>query len=106
MIHRSGSSASSLLPTSAATARTCATSALSSVSGMVKNCGACGSMAPPITVDIMANLLCRKAIAHAELQQAWRHGSHALVRFTAAGDAVSLAVNMERNNHDRRAGGD
>ena len=41
------------LPMSAATSRTCATTALSSVSGMVKNCGAWGSMAPPITVDIM-----------------------------------------------------
>src|SRR5262249_58203651 len=33
---------------------------LSSVSGMVKNWGACGSMAPPITVDIMIVLLCGK----------------------------------------------
>jgi hypothetical protein len=30
---------------------------LGSVSGWVKNCGACGSMAPPITVDIMIVLL-------------------------------------------------
>src|SRR5712691_8586941 len=57
MIQRSGSSALSLLPRSAATSRTCATSFLSSVSGMVKNWGACGSIAPPITVDIMAFLL-------------------------------------------------
>src|SRR5258707_2783851 len=59
MIHRSGSSARNLLPTSAATSRTWATSVLSSVSGMVKNCGAWGSMAPPITVDIMVVLLVR-----------------------------------------------
>src|SRR5258708_5489039 len=72
MIHRSGSSARSLLPTSAATSRTWATSALSSVSGMVKNCGAWGSMAPPITVDIMVVLLVRKAIAREEEQQARR----------------------------------
>ena len=39
-----------------------ATTFLSSVSGMVKNCGACGSIAPPITVDIMAFLLVRRAI--------------------------------------------
>src|SRR5262245_64717100 len=53
MIQRSGLSARSLLPISAATARTCSTFVLSSVSGMVKNWGAWGSMAPPITVDIM-----------------------------------------------------
>src|SRR6516165_3187292 len=57
MIQRSGRSARSLLPTSAATARTCSTFFLSSVSGIVKNCGAWGSMAPPITVDIMVVLL-------------------------------------------------
>src|SRR5215472_19195073 len=57
MIHRSGLSARSLLPMSAATSRTCATTALSSVSGMVKNWGACGSMAPPTTVDIIGLLL-------------------------------------------------
>jgi hypothetical protein len=45
---------------------------LSSVSGMVKNCGAWGSMAPPITVDIMVDLLRRKAIARWEEQQAHR----------------------------------
>ena len=42
---------------SAATSRTCATRSLSSVSGMVKNCGAWGSIAPPMTVDRMAHLL-------------------------------------------------
>src|SRR5947209_13156613 len=56
MIQRSGSSTRRRLPISAATSRTCATSALSSVSGIVKNWGACGSMAPPITVDSMALL--------------------------------------------------
>src|SRR5579864_4384147 len=70
MIHRSGSSARSRLPTSAATSRTWATSALSSVSGMVKNCGAWGSMAPPITVDIMVVLLGGKGIAQGEERQA------------------------------------
>jgi len=40
-----------------------AMTALSSVSGMVKNWGACGSIAPPITVDIMIALLCRNHIA-------------------------------------------
>jgi hypothetical protein len=39
---------------------------------MVKNCGACGSIAPPITVEIMAFLLCRKNIAACEPQQAAR----------------------------------
>ena len=53
MIQRSGFSAFSFAPMSAATARTRATVALSSVSGMVKNCGACGSSAPPTTVEIM-----------------------------------------------------
>src|SRR6266568_614742 len=53
MIQRSGLSARSRSPISAATARTCSTFALSSVSGMVKNCGACGSMAPPTTVEII-----------------------------------------------------
>jgi hypothetical protein len=70
MIQRSGSSARSRLPMSAATSRTWATSALSSVSGMVKNCGACGSMAPPMTVDIMVGLLFRKNIARSAQQQA------------------------------------
>jgi hypothetical protein len=37
---------------------------------MVKNCGACGSMAPPITVDIMVALLCRKTIARGVQQHA------------------------------------
>src|SRR5215467_15342479 len=60
MIHRSGSSARSRLPMSAATSRTRATTALSSVSGMVKNWGAWGSIAPPITVDLMINLPFRK----------------------------------------------
>src|SRR5262245_47000961 len=54
MIQRSGLSARSRLPMSAATSRTFATTALSSVSGRVKNWGACGSIAPPITVDCMA----------------------------------------------------
>jgi len=49
MIQRSGSSARKRLPISAAISRTCATSALSSVSGIVKNWGACGNMAPPTT---------------------------------------------------------
>src|SRR5262249_45103795 len=57
MIQRSGLSARSRSPISAATARTCSTFALSSVSGMVKNCGACGSMAPPTTVEIINPLL-------------------------------------------------
>src|SRR5215471_7122601 len=60
MIHSSGISARKRLPMSAATSRTRAMTALSSVSGMVKNWGACGSMAPPITVEIMIVLLCRK----------------------------------------------
>jgi len=47
----------------------CATTALSSVSGIVKNCSACGSMAPPITVDMVALLLCRKNIASGMRQQ-------------------------------------
>jgi hypothetical protein len=55
IIHKSGLSACNLRPISAATSRTCATSVLSSVSGMVKNCGACGSMAPPTTVDIITS---------------------------------------------------
>jgi hypothetical protein len=54
MIRRSGFRAFSRAPMSAATARTRSTLALSSVSGMVKNWGACGSIVPPITVDIMA----------------------------------------------------
>jgi hypothetical protein len=69
IIQRSGLSARSRRPISAATSRTCVTTALSSVSGMVKNCGACGSMAPPITVDIMAFLLCRKNILRGKPQQ-------------------------------------
>ena len=39
------------LPISCATSLTRATVALSSVSGIVKNCGAWGSIAPPITLD-------------------------------------------------------
>src|SRR6202044_1903178 len=78
MIQRSGSSARSLLPTSAATSRTWATSALSSVSGMVKNCGAWGSMAPPITADIMVGLLGREGIARGAGQQARRAISRSL----------------------------
>src|SRR5438874_1093613 len=67
MIQRSGSSARKRLPMSAATSRTWATSFLSSVSGIVKNWGACGSMAPPITVDSMAVSPCwtRKYRCHA-----------------------------------------
>src|ERR1700749_2681802 len=57
MIHRSGFIARSLSPISRATARTRSTFALSSVSGMVKNCGAWGSIAPPITVEIIVSLL-------------------------------------------------
>src|SRR5947207_1769445 len=56
MIQRSGLSARSRLPISAATSLTCSMFFLSSVSGMVKNCGAWGSMAPPMTVDLMAGL--------------------------------------------------
>src|SRR5215472_18119632 len=69
MIQRSGLSSRSLRPMSAATSQTFATTALSSVSGMVKNCGAWGSMAPPITVDIMAFLLGAEAIAQGEERQ-------------------------------------
>src|SRR6516165_12469869 len=73
MIQRSGSSARSFLPISAATSRTCSTTFLSSVSGMVKNWGAWGSMAPPITVDIMVFLLdrsrCGRARAHQDASQ-------------------------------------
>src|SRR5262249_15882441 len=56
MIHRSGSSARKRLPTSAATSRTRATTALSSVSAMVNNWAPSASIAPPITVDIMITL--------------------------------------------------
>ncbi len=42
MIHRSGFNARSPSPMRAATSRTAWITALSSVSGMVKNCGACG----------------------------------------------------------------
>jgi hypothetical protein len=38
---------------------------LSSVSGMVKNWGAWGSMAPPMTVDIMVVLLRRSRLGRA-----------------------------------------
>src|SRR5580704_17587671 len=57
MIQRSGFIALSLSPISRATARTRSTFALSSVSGMVKNCGAWGNIAPPMTVETMALLL-------------------------------------------------
>ena len=57
MIHRSGFIALSLSPISRATARTFSTFALSSVSGMVKNCGAWGNIAPPMTVETIALLL-------------------------------------------------
>src|SRR5271156_4092084 len=57
MIQRSGFIALSLSPISRATARTFSAFALSSVSGMVKNCGAWGSIAPPMTVETMALLL-------------------------------------------------
>ena len=63
MIQRSGLSARSLFPTSAATCRTCSTVALSSVSGIVKNWGAWGSMAPPITVDVMITLLSDRTLS-------------------------------------------
>src|SRR6516162_11795719 len=84
MIQRLGLSARNRRPISAATSRTCATTVLSSVSGMVKNCGACGSMAPPITVDIMASLLCRKNIAGGKLQQGDRDRSAPRACRTAA----------------------
>src|SRR6185312_87862 len=50
MIQRSGSSAFSPAAMRAATSRTDWTVALSSVSGSVKNWGACGSIAPPTMV--------------------------------------------------------
>jgi len=60
---------------------------------MVKNCGAWGSMAPPITVDIMVVLLDGKAIARGDEQQAraWHRGSHARARFTGPREADSFA---------------
>src|SRR5215210_188380 len=64
MIQRSGLSARNFSPISAATSRTCWTTFLSSVSGMVKNCGACGSIAPPTIVDIIGSLSCSFASAH------------------------------------------
>jgi hypothetical protein len=50
-------------------------------------------MAPPITVDIMAFLLGRKAIARGDEQQARarRRGSHAHARFTGSQEADSFA---------------
>src|SRR5262249_25083272 len=58
-------------PISAATLRTFSTLALSSVSGIVKNWGAWGSIAPPITVDCMVQTPSRdKAIAQWAGQQA------------------------------------
>ena len=51
MIHRSGVIALRLVPISAAVAFTRPTVSRSSVSGIVKNCGAWGSIAPPITVE-------------------------------------------------------
>jgi len=51
MIQRSGAIALSLAPISAATILTRSTVARSSVSGIMKNCGACGSIAPPIMLD-------------------------------------------------------
>jgi hypothetical protein len=53
MIHRSGRSARNRVPISAAAALTRSTVLRSSVSGIVKNCGACGSIAPPITLDVI-----------------------------------------------------
>src|SRR5690348_13664411 len=49
MIQKSGLSAASRPPTSPRPARTRSTIALSSVSGSEKNCGACGTRAPPRT---------------------------------------------------------
>src|SRR5262245_54954 len=85
MIQRSGLSARSRRPTSAATARTCSTLALSSVSGMVKNCGAWGSIAPPMTVDIMAPLLvCRERYRS--------NGPPTSTRRSTAGAVVTVGV--------------
>src|SRR5262249_38207493 len=69
MIQRSGSNARSFLPMSAATSRTCSTTFLASVSGRVKNGGAWGSLAPPITVDIMTFLLGRSRCGQARAHQ-------------------------------------
>src|SRR5436853_544455 len=63
MSHKAGSSALSRPPISFATALTRSTVARSSVSGIVKNCGACGSIAPPITLDCTRYLLSRGRIA-------------------------------------------
>src|SRR5271168_2676871 len=57
MIHKSGFSALRRPPISCATSLTFATVVGSSVSGIVKNCGAWGSIAPPITLDSIAPLL-------------------------------------------------
>ena len=56
MIHKSGFSALRRPPISCATSLTFATVVGSSVSGIVKNCGAWGSIAPPITFDSIAPL--------------------------------------------------
>src|SRR6478735_11916188 len=69
MIQRSGLSARSRSPMSAATSRTRSTTFLSSVSGIVKNCGAWGSMAPPTTVEFMDFSLARESIAQSAGQQ-------------------------------------
>src|SRR5882724_67595 len=88
MIQRSGSSMRRRLPMSAAISRTCATSFLSSVSGIVKNWGACGSMAPPITVDSMAVLP-----VGANVSSNRANNKRGLLRFTGADEASTLEWN-------------
>src|SRR5258708_28005361 len=63
MIQGSGCKGGSGLAISAAAVLACSTLVLSSVSGIVKNCGAWGSIAPPITVDIMVVLLVHAKIS-------------------------------------------
>src|SRR3954453_18713109 len=70
MIQRSGLSARSRSPISAATSRTRSTTFLSSVSGIVKNCGAWGSIAPPTMVEFMDFSLAGESIAQSAGQQA------------------------------------
>src|ERR1700731_444931 len=85
MIQRSGSSARSRSPISAATVRTRSTLVLSSVSGIVKNCGAWGSIAPPITLDIMVGSpCCRKDMPQSAERQADRLHSSTRRKYLAA----------------------
>src|SRR5215217_1147517 len=70
MIQRSGLSARNFRPISAATSRTRSTTFLSSVSGMVKNCGAWGSIAPPTTVEIIGFSIRAESIVQFFGQQA------------------------------------